>query len=71
MVHTVVQYTVTQVMDLHSEEDVTFTFPTTHHTLALLTAALAIVTAHRAGTAWTAPSPEHSWQELGTSHQTK
>ena len=49
----------------------TFTFPTMRHPIAILTATLALLTAHRAGTATTAPSPEHSWQELITSHQTK
>ena len=58
-------------MDLHSEEDLTFTFTTTHHTLAFFTATLALLTAHRAGTATAAPSPIHSWLELTTSHQTK
>ena len=49
----------------------TFTFPTTRHPIAILTATLAILTAHRAGTATAAPSPEHFWQELTSSHQTK
>ena len=58
-------------MDLYSEEEMTFSFPTTRHPIAILTATLAILTAHRAGTATAAPSPEHSWQELTISHQTK
>ena len=58
-------------MDLHSEEEVTFTFPTTRHPTEILTADLAFLTAHRAGTVTTAPLPEHSWQELTISHQTK
>ena len=49
----------------------TFTFPTTRHPIAILTAALAILTAHRAGTATPAPSPKHSWQDRTSSHQTK
>ena len=50
----------------------TFTFTTTRHPIAILTATPAIRTAHRAGTATAAPSPEHSWQEQTiTSHQTK
>ena len=59
-------------MDLHSEQDMTFTFPTTRHPIAILTATLAILTAHRAGTATAATSPKHSWQkQTSTSHQTK
>ena len=49
----------------------TFTFPTTRHPIAILSATLATLIAHRAGTPCTAPSPEHSWQELTISHQTK
>ena len=44
---------------------------TTRHLIAILTTTLAILTAHRAGTATPAPSHEHSWQELITSLQTK
>ena len=58
-------------MGLHSEEDMTFSSITTLHLIAILKATLAILTAHRAGTATTAPSHEHSWQELTGSHQTK
>ena len=58
-------------MDLYLEVDVTLAFPTTRHPIAILTVTLAILTAHRAGTATAAPSPEHSWQDLSTSHQTK
>ena len=58
-------------MDLYSEEEMTFAFTTTRHPIAILTATLAILTAHRAGTATKAPSPEHSWQDRTTSHQTK
>ena len=58
-------------MDLYSE-DMTFTFPTTRRPIAILTATLAILTPHRAGTAKAAPSPKHFWQEHTiTSHQTK
>ena len=49
----------------------TFTFPTTRHLIAILTATLAILTAHRVDTATQAPSPKHSWQEHTSSHQTK
>ena len=61
-------------MGLHLEdyEDfVTCTFPAMRGLIASLTATLAILTAHRSGTATAAPSPEHSWQELTISHQTK
>ena len=50
----------------------TLAFPTTRHPIAILAAGLAILTAHRAGTATAAPSPKHSWQDHhSTSHQTK
>ena len=58
-------------MGLHSEEDMAFTSVTTRHLIAILTATLAILTAHRADTATAAPSQEHSWQELTSLHQTK
>ena len=58
-------------MGLHSGEDMAFTYQTTRHLIAILTATLAILTAHRAGTATAAPSHEHSWRELTGSHQTK
>ena len=58
-------------MGLHSEEDMTFTSITTRHLIEILTTTLAIRTAHRADTATPAPSHEHSWQELTSSHQTK
>ena len=58
-------------MGLHSEEDMTLPSETTRHLIAILTATLAILTAHRADTATPAPSHEHSWQELTSSHQTK
>ena len=58
-------------MDLYSEMDMTFTFPATRHPIAILTATLAGLTAHRAGTATKAPSPEHSWQDRSNSHRTK
>jgi len=44
---------------------------TTRHLIAILTANLAIRTAHRAGTATQAPSPKHSWQDRTVSYQTK
>ena len=49
----------------------TFAFPTQRHPIAIHTATLAILTAHRAGTATAAPLPRHSWQELSASLQTK
>ena len=58
-------------MGLYSEEDMTFTFTTTRHPIAILTATLATLTAHQADTATTAPSTKHSWQDHATSHQTK
>ena len=58
-------------MGLHSEEDMTLTSKTTRHLIAILTATLAILTAHRADTATAAPSPKHSWQDRTGSHQTK
>ena len=58
-------------MGLYSEEDLTFTFTTTRHPIAILTATLATLTAHQADTATAAPSPKHSWQDHATSHQTK
>ena len=71
MLQTKDPYTLKRTLGLHSEVDMTFTFPATRRPIAILTATLAILTAHRAGTATAAPSPEHSWQELTTSHQTK
>ena len=58
-------------MGLHSEEDMTFTFPATPQPEPVLTATLAIPTAHREDTARAAPSPEHSWQDHTSSDQTK
>ena len=49
----------------------TFACPTTPHPITILTATLAILTAHRVDTATAAPSPEHSWQDQSTSNQTK
>ena len=58
-------------MGLHSEKDMTFASKTTRHLIAILTATLALLTAHRAVTTTAAPSQKHSWQELTSSHQTK
>ena len=58
-------------MGLHSEEEMTFTYQTTRHPIAIHIPTLAMSTAHRAGTATAAPLPKHSWQELTISHQTK
>ena len=41
----------------------TFTLPTTRHPVAIPMPTLAMLTAHRAGTAMEAPSPRHFWQE--------
>ena len=71
MLQTKDPYTLKRTLGLHSEVDMTFTFPATRRPIAILTATLAILTAHRAGTATAAPSPKHSWQELTGSHQTK
>ena len=49
----------------------TFTYQTTRHPIAIHIASLALLTAHRAGTATAAPSPRHSWQEHTSSHQKK
>ena len=49
----------------------TFTYQTTRHPIAILSATLAILTAHRAGTATAVPSPKHSWREQTISDQTK
>ena len=49
----------------------TFAFLATRHPIPGRTADLAILTAHRAGTATAAPSPIHSWQDPTNSHQTK
>ena len=49
----------------------TLTSKTTRHLIAILTATLAGLTAHRADTATAAPSQEHSWQEHTSSHQRK
>ena len=47
----------------------TFTFPAMD---ILLSLALAILTAYRAGTATAAPSrSKHSWQDHGSAYQTK
>ena len=58
-------------MGLHSEVDMTLSFIATRLPIAILSATLAILTAHLAGTATAANSPKHSWQELSSSHQTK
>ena len=49
----------------------TLTSQTTRHLIAILTATLAGLTAHRVGTASPAPSHEHSWREHTDLHQTK
>ena len=49
----------------------TWTSKTTRHLIAIPTATLAILTAHRADTATAAPSHEHSWQDRTDSPQIK
>ena len=49
----------------------TLTSTTTRHLIAIPTATLAILTAHRADTAMAAPSPKHSWQDRSGSPQMK
>ena len=44
-------------MGLHSEEEMTSTYQTTRHPIAIHIATLAILTAHRADTATATPSP--------------
>ena len=58
-------------MDLHSEEDMTFTYPTKRHPTQIPMQTLAALTVHRADTVIRAPSPEHSWQDRITLHLTK
>ena len=65
-----IPFTVARHMGLHSE-DMTFTFPTTLHQIPILTATLAIPTAHREDTATAPPSPKRSWQDHTPSNQTK
>ena len=64
-------FTVARHMGLHSEEDMTLKFPATLHPIPVLTAILAIPTAHREDTATAPPSPKRSWQDHTTSDQTK
>ena len=49
----------------------TFTFPATPHPGPVLTATLAMSTAHRQDTATAPPSPKRSWQDHTTLDQTK
>ena len=51
------------IMDLLSEEAMTFTLSTTRHLVAVTLPTLVILTAHRAGTTMETPSPRHFWQE--------
>ena len=71
MLFTNVPYALKITMGLYSEMEMTFPFPTTRLPIAILQPTLALLTAHRADTATAAPSPEHSWQELTSSHPTK
>ena len=45
-IHIATPYTFTHSMGLHSEGEVTFTFPATRRPIAILTATLAILTAY-------------------------
>ena len=58
-------------MDLHSEEDMTFTYSTKRHPTQILTQTLAGLTVHRVDTVMVAPSPKHSWQDRINLHLTK
>ena len=71
MLHPDVPFSLDITMGLHSEVEMTFTFPATRLPIGILAATLAILTAHRADTVSPAASREHSWQELTSSHQTK
>ena len=55
-------YTTARLMDLFSEEAMTFILPTMRHLVAVPVPTLAILTAHRAGTTMEATSPGHFWQ---------
>lgn len=61
-------YIFTTIVGLHSEEDLTSSFPR-HHPIESLSQTLAILMALIAGMA--APSAEHSWLELTGSTQAK
>ena len=56
-------YTTARLMDLYSEEAMTFTLPTMRHPIPIPRPTLAILTVHRAGTTMEAPSPKHFWKE--------
>ena len=73
IVITDIPYTTARLMDLLSEEAMTFTLPTTRHPVAIPRPTLAILTVHRAGTSMEAPSRRHFWQEevIMVLHQTK
>ena len=58
--------TVVIAMDPHLVEDTLFTFLTTPHPTQILTQTLDTPTAHQLATVFTAPSPDHSWQEVIT-----
>ena len=45
VVHTDIPYTIAHTLGLHLEEDLTFTFPTTCHTITIFSQSLAILTA--------------------------
>ena len=57
-------YTVVQATDPHLVEDTTSTFPATHHPTTILTQTLDTPIVHHLATVITAPSPDHSWQEV-------
>ena len=62
IVFTDIPYTTARLMDLLSEEAMTFTLPTTRHLVAVPMPTLAILTAHQTGTTMEATSPGHFWQ---------
>ena len=51
-------------MDPHLVEDTIFTSPATLHPTQILTQTLDTPTVHHLATVMTAPSPNHSWQEV-------
>ena len=66
---TVMPYTIAPLMDLFSEE--AMTLPFTWHLVTNPIPALALLTAHQAGTAMETPSATHFWQAILLLIQTK
>ena len=61
-----IPYTAVLAMDPHLVQDTIFTLPATPPPAQVLTQSLDTPTAHQPATVFTAPSPEHSWQEATT-----